>query len=93
MLVPPTAQQHSYDTRAQLDTEVRNAFGHSTLSALCLHPETGPCSARLSLPHAQKVLTCPLCVEELDETDRDFFPCPCGCVACMAGVGEGLARP
>lgn len=50
MLVSPTAQQHSYDTRAQLDTEVRSACGHSTTSALCLHPETGPCSARLSLP-------------------------------------------
>lgn len=21
---------------------------------------------------------CPLCCEELDVTDRNFFPCPCG---------------
>lgn len=25
--------------------------------------------------------TCPLCVEELDETDKDFYPCQCGCAA------------
>ena len=22
--------------------------------------------------------TCPLCIEELDDTDKDFYPCPCG---------------
>ena len=24
------------------------------------------------------VESCPLCIEELDLQDRNFFPCPCG---------------
>ena len=30
---------------------------------------------------------CPLCVEEVDVSDRDFLPCPCGyrvsCLCCV----------
>ena len=36
--------------------------------------------------------TCPLCVEELDETDKDFYPCQCGYAAAWlpcTGVGLG----
>jgi hypothetical protein len=29
-----------------------------------------------SLPHPQE--SCPLCISELDETDMNFYPCPCG---------------
>lgn len=26
----------------------------------------------------EETLTCPLCLEEMDETDRGLFPCECG---------------
>jgi len=26
----------------------------------------------------QELVECPLCIEPLDATDRDFWPCPCG---------------
>ena len=26
----------------------------------------------------EDVESCPLCIEELDLSDRNFFPCPCG---------------
>lgn len=32
---------------------------------------------------------CPLCVEEFDLSDKNFFPCPCGYqVGCPLKLGE-----
>ncbi|RYG62320.1 hypothetical protein EON64_18020 [archaeon] len=28
-------------------------------------------------------LYCPLCVEEIDQSDKNFLPCPCGYQVCM----------
>lgn len=39
-------------------------YVHQPASSLCLMQETP--------------VECPLCIETLDDTDRDFFPCPCG---------------
>lgn len=33
---------------------------------------------------------CPLCCEELDVTDRNFFPCPCGYQ--VGVIAEGRKR-
>lgn len=38
-------------------------------------------------------LFCPLCVEKFDDTDKRFFPCPCGyqvCVWCYHNINEKL---
>ncbi|GAX78771.1 hypothetical protein CEUSTIGMA_g6208.t1 [Chlamydomonas eustigma] len=32
--------------------------------------------------------TCPLCIEELDDTDKDFYPCPCGYQVCLFCYGR-----
>ena len=35
--------------------------------------------------------TCPICTEDLDETDRSFIPCPCGyqlCLFCYKKIQE-----
>mmetsp|Transcript_23287 Transcript_23287/g.69162 ORF Transcript_23287/g.69162 Transcript_23287/m.69162 type:complete len:446 (-) Transcript_23287:57-1394(-) len=32
--------------------------------------------------------TCPLCVEELDNTDKEFYPCPCGYQVCLFCYGQ-----
>jgi hypothetical protein len=37
------------------------------------HPACPALSALQETP-----MECPLCIETLDDTDRDFFPCPCG---------------
>ena len=37
--------------------------------------------------------TCPLCIEELDATDRYFFPCPCGyqvCLYCVRNILDNI---
>ena len=34
------------------------------------------------IEHAEEPETCPLCVEELDLTDQNFKPCPCGYQVC-----------
>ncbi len=52
---------------------MRAAFVRSIACSLSLL-----CSIAYS-PNAPQE-TCPLCIEELDETDKDFYPCPCGCV-------------
>ena len=40
---------------------------------------------------------CPLCCEDLDVTDRNFFPCPCGyqvrALACLGWAGCFLVGP
>lgn len=39
------------------------------------------------------VAECPLCLEELDSTDRSFKPCPCGyhvCIWCYHNIREKL---
>ena len=35
-------------------------------------------AAVFSLTLQEDPIECPLCIEPLDETDRDFFPCACG---------------
>ena len=35
-------------------------------------------AALLSLSDDDEEESCPLCVELLDVTDKNFFPCPCG---------------
>jgi CCR4-NOT transcription complex subunit 4 len=37
--------------------------------------------------------TCPLCVEEMDLSDKNFLPCPCGyrvCMWCWHHIRENL---
>ncbi|WIA18193.1 hypothetical protein OEZ85_009666 [Tetradesmus obliquus] len=35
-------------------------------------------TAHKAVLHVETPVECPLCIETLDDTDRDFFPCPCG---------------
>lgn len=34
-------------------------------------------NANVDYDGSEEAPTCPLCMEDLDETDKDFFPCPC----------------
>ncbi|PHJ24535.1 rna recognition motif protein [Cystoisospora suis] len=43
----------------------------------------------------EETLTCPLCLEEMDETDRGLFPCECGyqlCLWCLHHIRERLGN-
>ncbi|WIA38480.1 hypothetical protein OEZ86_001802 [Tetradesmus obliquus] len=40
-------------------------------------------TAHKAVLHVETPVECPLCIETLDDTDRDFFPCPCGYQVCL----------
>ncbi|KAF6258772.1 RING/Ubox like zinc-binding domain-containing protein [Scenedesmus sp. NREL 46B-D3] len=40
-------------------------------------------TAHKAVLHLETPVECPLCIETLDDTDRDFFPCPCGYQVCL----------
>ncbi len=41
-------------------------------------PNPGCPSPHDVLLQLHAAVECPLCIEPLDDTDRDFYPCPCG---------------
>ena len=82
------------EEQRKIDENIARLMGLSSAPAAAadisdaLSPSDAPV---IPPPDANEPDTCPLCMEDLDETDKLFIPCPCGfqlCVFCYRKIKE-----